>query len=201
MRPNVITSPQTLLLRFYCRSDSTVKNLGELIGPDGTAITSNDVFEISTNRIGGEIEVVNFVGSNDVTSSEQGVYTCRIPLQSGVIREINIGIYPNVFNSEFIVTVNRGVFIWGFTWFTGSTLGLECGRIITSVKARLCALHRVRLKGGVCFTRILNTIANNDLGCTADRASSTCLIYIEQGAVIWYECGNFRDSACRKKNK
>ena len=104
-----------------------MRNVGELIGPGGTAITSNDVFEISTNRIGGEIEVVNFVGSNDVTSIEQGVYTCRIPLQSGVIREINIGIYPNIFNSEFIVTVNRGVFTWGFSWFTDFILGLESG--------------------------------------------------------------------------
>ena len=33
-------------------------------------------------------------------ASEQGVYTCRIPLQSGEIRDINIGIYPIGFNSE-----------------------------------------------------------------------------------------------------
>ena len=29
---------------------------------------------------------------------------------------------------------------------------------------------------GVYFPKILNTIANNDLGCTADRASCTCPI-------------------------
>ena len=87
-----------------------MRNVGELIGPGGTAITTNDVLEINTDRAnGGELEVVNFVGSNDVTSNEQGVYTCRIPLQSGVITEINIGIYPNAFNCEFIVTVNSEV--------------------------------------------------------------------------------------------
>ena len=142
VRPIVSTStdPEVRLLRFFCRTDSTVRNLGDLIGPGGTAITTNDVFEITTDSTnGGELEVVNFVGSNDVTSSEQGVYTCRVPLQSGVIRDINIGIYPNEFNCEFIVTVNSEVFTQGFSWFTGSTLGLESGGKSTSVKARLCA--------------------------------------------------------------
>ena len=112
VRPIASTNPNpdTRRLRFFCRSDSTMRNVGELIGPGGTAITTNDVLEINTDRAnGGELEVVNFVGSNDVTSNEQGVYTCRIPLQSGVITEINIGIYPNAFNCEFIVTVNSEV--------------------------------------------------------------------------------------------
>ena len=105
------TDPETRRLRFFCRSDSTVKDLGEVIGLEGTAITSTDVFEITTNSgNGGELEVVNFVGSEDVTSSEQGVYTCRIPLQSGEIREVNIGIYPNAFNCEFTLTVSSRVF-------------------------------------------------------------------------------------------
>ena len=150
VRPVVTTStdPNTRRLRFFCRTDSTMRNLGELIGLEGTAITTNNVFEITTDSInGGEIEVENFVSSDDVTSSEQGVYTCRIPQQSGEIREINIGIYPTAFNCEFLVTVNSGVFIWDSTLFTGSALGLECGGIITSVKARLCALQRMRLKG------------------------------------------------------
>ena len=143
------TDPIVRRLRFFCRTDSTMKNLGELIGPGGTAITTNDVFEITTNRNGGELEVNNFVSSDDVASGEQGVYTCRIPLQSEEMSEINIGIYPNAFNCEFIVTVNSKVFTWDSSWFTGSTLGLECGGKITSVKARLCALHRMRLKGWI----------------------------------------------------
>ena len=108
VRPIVSAStfPEACRLRFFCRTDSTVTNLGELIGPGGTAITSSDVFEINTDRIDGELQVQNFVSSNNVTSSEQGVYTCRIPQQSGEIREINIGIYPTAFNCEFLVTVN-----------------------------------------------------------------------------------------------
>ena len=143
------TNPETHRLRFFCRSDSMMMNVGELIGLGGTAITSSDVFEINTGRIAGELEVNNFVSSDDVTSSEQGVYTCRIPLQSGETRSINIGIYPSAFNCEFIVTANSGVFTRDSSWFTGSTRGLESGGKITSVKARLCVLHIMRLKGGV----------------------------------------------------
>ena len=113
VRPIATTSEKTVTrhLRFFCRSNSTMRNIGELIGLGGTAINSSesDVFEISTGRNGGEFEVTNFVTASVLTSSEQGVYTCRIPLQSGVIKEINIGIYPTVCNCEFIVTVNSGV--------------------------------------------------------------------------------------------
>ena len=89
-----------------------MKNVGELIGPGGIALNSSesDVFEISTDRNGGELDVANLVSSDDVTTSEQGVYTCHIPLQSGETRSINIGIYPSAFNCEFIVTVNSRVF-------------------------------------------------------------------------------------------
>ena len=34
----------------------------------------------------------------------------------------------------------------------------------------------MKLKGGICFPRLLNTIANNDLGCTAGRGPSACPI-------------------------
>ena len=124
-RPFVTTStiPDLRRLRFFCRTDSTMRNLGELIGPEGTAITTNAVFEIITNRAnGGELQVTNFVESNNVTASEQGVYTCRIPQQSGEIREISIGIYPTAFNCEFLVTVNSEVFTWDSSRFTDSTL-------------------------------------------------------------------------------
>ena len=80
-------------------------NVGELIGLDRSPITSSSFFDISnSNR--GEVDVNNRVDSqDDLTANEQGVYTCRIPLESGEMREINIGIYPFGFTCEFIVTV------------------------------------------------------------------------------------------------
>ena len=44
----------------------------------------------------------NLVGSEQVLpTDQQGIYTCRIPLQNGTETEINIGIYPSGFNSEY----------------------------------------------------------------------------------------------------
>ena len=110
------TSPAsngTRRLRFVCRSNSTAQNVGELIGLDGTAITNSSFFDIDNSQPG-DLNVNNRVGFQDpLTADEQGVYTCRIPLESKGMREINIGIYHFGFTCEFIVTVNSGLFIWG----------------------------------------------------------------------------------------
>ena len=77
------------------------RNAGQFIGLNGSALTSNSFFAIARPQAG-EITIVNTVGSQSaLTASQQGVYTCRIPLQGGEIREINVGIYPNGFNSEY----------------------------------------------------------------------------------------------------
>ena len=87
-------------LRLFCRSDSMMRNVGELIGLDGRAIVSNTFFEISNSQPG-ELRVVNFLSnSTDLPASGQGVYTCRIPLQNRETREINIGIYSSGYSSE-----------------------------------------------------------------------------------------------------
>ena len=88
-------------LRFFCRSDSMSENVGQLIGLDGnTAITSNSFFAIARQQPG-ELSVENTVGSQStLAASQRGVYTCRIPLQSGQIREINVGVYPAGFSSK-----------------------------------------------------------------------------------------------------
>ena len=88
--------------QFFCRSDSMEENVGMLIGLDGrTAVTTNSYFNID-NPQPGELTVNNTVDlETPLPTSEQGVYTCRIPLESGEQREINIGVYPNGFNSTF----------------------------------------------------------------------------------------------------
>ena len=78
------------------------RNVGQFIGLNGNALTSNSFFAIAGPQPG-EITMVNTVGSQSaLTASQQGVYTCRIPLQSGEMRDINIGVYPNGFNSEYL---------------------------------------------------------------------------------------------------
>ena len=80
------------------------ENVGMLIGLDGrTAVTTNSYFKINNSYPQpGQLSVHNtFNHETPFPASEQGVYTCRIPLESGEQREINIGLYPIGFNSTF----------------------------------------------------------------------------------------------------
>ena len=79
------------------------ENVGQLIGLNGSPLTSSSVFAIARLQPG-ELTIINAVGSqNLLTASQQGVYTCRIPLQNGEMREINVGVYPNGFSSKLFL--------------------------------------------------------------------------------------------------
>ena len=94
-------------IRFFCRSDSLTLNVGELIGPDGNTFSGNDYLAIEPPGNGGELRIENVVGSQQpLPASEQGIYTCRIPLQSGEMVMINIGVYTIGYNCEFVVPPN-----------------------------------------------------------------------------------------------
>ena len=88
--------------RFFCRSDSLILNVGELIGLDDNVITTGtDFIGFETPGNGGELRVENIVGPQQaLTAEQQGIYTCRIPLQNGTNTSINIGLYPGRFTSE-----------------------------------------------------------------------------------------------------
>ena len=94
-------------IRFFCRSDSLTLNVGELIGLNGNTFSGNDYLAFDTPTHGGELRIVNAVGSEEpLPASEQGIYTCRIPLQSEEMVMINIGVYPIGFNCEYVVPAN-----------------------------------------------------------------------------------------------
>ena len=106
-QPNngLVISLDTVLgrrFRFYCRSNSLTFDVGELIGLDGSLVVANSFFNFETPGNGGELRIENRADFEvPLTASEQGVYTCRIPLEGGEeIREINIGVYPSGFSSE-----------------------------------------------------------------------------------------------------
>ena len=88
--------------RFFCRSNSLTKGVGQFIGTDKTPVTTNEVFEIESQANGGQLTVENNIGTNiPLPANRQGVYTCRMPLEgSGEMKEFNIGLYPFGFNSE-----------------------------------------------------------------------------------------------------
>ena len=99
---SLVTAASGLYFHFFCRSDSMMNNVGMLIGPNGATVTTGDVFIIAHPQPG-ELTVENTLSQNILTASDQGVYTCRIPLQSGEIRNINVGVYPSGFNSKCLL--------------------------------------------------------------------------------------------------
>ena len=88
-------------LHIFCRSDSMSGNIGQFIGVDETAVTINNVFAVAHQQPG-EVKIENIVGShNAINASQQGVYSCVMPLQSGEIKAVYVGIYPSGFNSKY----------------------------------------------------------------------------------------------------
>ena len=57
-------------LRIYCRSDSMSENVGQFIGLNGNALTSNSFFAIARPQPG-EITVENIVGSQSALPANQ----------------------------------------------------------------------------------------------------------------------------------
>ena len=95
-------------LVFQCRSGSTNSSVGDIIGLDGNALpidsssggVTTGVLNIR-QQSPATVTVRNRVGSEPaLTVAEAGVYTCRIPDESGTIVDVNIGVYATGFNSE-----------------------------------------------------------------------------------------------------
>ena len=85
-------------LRFFCRSNSTRINTGTLIGLDGNNITTADPFYIS-NPQPGELQIIVYRNTT-LNNTDQGIYTCQIPLENGQPKNINIGIYSDGFRGK-----------------------------------------------------------------------------------------------------
>ena len=80
-----------------------VENVGEFIGLDGSTTVSSNAFITLDHPQPGELTANSTYELNSaLPPSKQGVYTCRIPLQSGEVREINVGLYPDGYNSMFL---------------------------------------------------------------------------------------------------
>ena len=61
-------------------------------------VSSGSLFDIFRPQPG---ELIVESRENTLTANQQGVYTCHIPLASGMeTKKINIGIYPHDFNSN-----------------------------------------------------------------------------------------------------
>ena len=95
-------------IAIQCRSGSTMTGVGQLVDLDGNTFNigmSAGVFSVA--QLGGDsgqpgsVRFQNRVNNEDVlTSDKEGVYSCRIPDETGSNVDVNIGVYRNGFDSE-----------------------------------------------------------------------------------------------------
>ena len=95
-------------ISFQCRSGSTGTDVGDIIGLDGNAFPiDSSSGGVTTGGLNvrqlspATVLVRNRVGNEPaLTTDDNGVYTCRIPDESGTMVDVNIGVYVNGFNSK-----------------------------------------------------------------------------------------------------
>ena len=94
-------------ISFQCRSGSLDTGVGQLVDLDGNifAIGENSgVFIVQKTGSGsaqpGSVQFRNRVEAETLTAAHEGVYTCRIPDETGNDVDVNIGVYRNGFNSK-----------------------------------------------------------------------------------------------------
>ena len=90
-------------LRFVCDCASLDLSSAQFIGVDSSVLfppsgNTAPFFVELTNRL-----TVRNRGDSEptITSSDQGVYTCRMPDENEMLVDVNVGIYPYGFNSEY----------------------------------------------------------------------------------------------------
>ena len=95
-------------ITIQCRSGSTMTGVGQFVDLNGNTFNigmSAGVF--SVQQVGGgsghpgSVQFRNHVGAETaLTADDEGVYTCRIPDETGNVVDVNIGVYRNGFNSK-----------------------------------------------------------------------------------------------------
>ena len=88
------------LIRVQCRSGSTMTGVGQLVDLDGNTFNigqTSSVFNVEQPK--GGLGSVQFRRAENLTAADEGVYSCRIPDETGSDVDVNIGVYQNGFNS------------------------------------------------------------------------------------------------------
>ena len=102
---NIITSSSSYIpqMGFYCCSNSTSGYTGTFIGLNGNSHSgkfSVEHYSSSSSRAGCMYIYLRYY-SGHLYSSEQGIYTCRMPDSAGRNIDVSVGIYRNDYTSEF----------------------------------------------------------------------------------------------------
>lgn len=97
---------------LHCSSGSTMPNAGRWIAPNGNDLTNStvDPFNIiqGDERDPGSL-IIQQAPGHIITNSFQGVYTCVLPNDNGVLSYIHVGIYRSGFNCELTALLKESI--------------------------------------------------------------------------------------------
>ena len=86
-----------------------MSTVGEWVSPDRRNLNAvqNDPFDIifGGNNIPGQLLVETPLSNSPLTTTHEGVYTCVMPNEDGVIESLHIGLYLNA--SEYIIVIRN----------------------------------------------------------------------------------------------
>ena len=102
----VIAQTTGTRIAWQCRSGSTMAGVGQLVDLDGDTFNigqSTGVFSVASigNPVQpGSVQFHNRANNEPaLTTADEGVYTCRMPDETGGDVDVNIGVYRNGFDS------------------------------------------------------------------------------------------------------
>ena len=85
-----------------CLSGSTIPSVGQWLSPSGTDLSSvvDDAFEVTVgdSYSPGSIVIMSPVGNPPLATTDEGVYTCVIPDETGRDNYLYVGIYLSGFS-------------------------------------------------------------------------------------------------------
>ena len=92
----IVAGLDNRISEFRCLSGSSSPYVGQLLGPDDDNLTFSDTAPFLVHR-GGIYDpgLVHVHSVRALDDDEQGIYTCRIPDERGVVVDVNVGLYLN----------------------------------------------------------------------------------------------------------
>lgn len=106
----IVTDNFGQMPRLQCISGSKSPQVGQWIAPSGQDATFriNDPFDLILGNVNdpGYLEISLHSG-RFITFNDQGVYTCRIPDENGIIQCLFVGVYlPSLISKQHVINIS-----------------------------------------------------------------------------------------------
>ena len=100
-----------------CLSGSVNPNIGVLLSPTSTDITAMNYVTVGDSDNPGYLSIDDL----QISASNQGVYTCVMPNELGLVVKLHVGLYPLGYNSKIFLTISECCLLFWYFFEIPST--------------------------------------------------------------------------------